>query len=248
MSDPYWHQKHTKKRNRDHVLHALAGGPRSFTQLRNEVGLSKPVLSSHLKDLGNRGDVVKAKEDDRMVYKLAEQAFEIPSLRSLHFEGSVYRGILVELINENEVLVHSTMKETLTQQDVRRKEKTLYWDLKEEYLAEKSELSIVQAIDKWLTPFILFCLVKERQTEVEWTQAVCGLTRKLLNLFGQKNIDKLEEALKNLYSDRVYTYNKLSIFENLNRMFESSEGQKQVYDHFSKVLEEVKRERERIRW
>ena len=246
--DPYWSQKVIKKRNRKTVLHALANGPMPFTQLKEKLGLSKPVLSNHLKHLKERKYVVRGIENDKVVYKLTEQAFEIPSLRSLYFETSVYRRILTEFFNEKEVLIPSTLKEEFTRQNIRVKEKLLYWDLKREYLAQKSEIEIVQAIDKWLAPFILYIIVQQLKSENEWIQAISGLVERIQRVLEQKDVTKLEEALRDVYSDRTSTYNQLSVIENLDTILENTEKRKQVYDYFSDIFKQIEKDRERIRW
>lgn len=196
----YDSQKDIKDTNISKILDALLIQPLSFTELYDQTGLSKPILSKHLKSLKKEGTVSRTIINDRIVYKLTKGAFRLRLLHTLIFKNSAYRRIQRELVKDREAYIS---KETVMYQDKERREGFVSLELDPKFIAEKSDFQIIQAVDKWLTPIILYAMIQELRTGNDWTKIVYGLSQKLVELIKLKDISKFEETLRTIYSERL---------------------------------------------
>ena len=55
------------------MLYALSEGPRNVTELTNELGISQPTASRHLKVLRERGLVQTTRQGTTVTYHLADK-------------------------------------------------------------------------------------------------------------------------------------------------------------------------------
>lgn len=82
------------------ILYALNEKPQNVTELTQEMNLSQPTISRHLKVLRERGLVTSVRTGTVITYHLADsrliQALDL--LRSVMYERLAYQ---VNLINEN---------------------------------------------------------------------------------------------------------------------------------------------------
>ena len=240
--DPFWLQKSTRNRSQRKIFSVLLEGARTFTQLRTETGLSKPVLSDHLKALREQGAIEKAIENDKVVYRRTKGALKLPLLQILLFEDGVYGRLQRELSDEREAYVH---KVKVTYQDEKRRERYHSLELSPQIVGKISESELIQAIDKWLTPSILYAILQELKTGHGWTKAVEGLTQKLVFLLKQKDIQRFEDILRSEYSRRLankYFFlpsEKIPILESLDDILEFIEVHKEIETE----MEESRRKR-----
>jgi DNA-binding transcriptional ArsR family regulator len=79
------------------MLYALSDGPRNVTEITNELGLSQPTASRHLKILRERGLVHTVKQGTTVTYHLSDlrliQALDL--LRAVMRERLAYRASLI---------------------------------------------------------------------------------------------------------------------------------------------------------
>jgi hypothetical protein len=99
-------------------------------------------------------------------------------------------------------------------------------------LKEKSEVELLDAFDKWLSPIVLCSVIQQIKTSRVWTEPVQGIVRRILNLVKQKDIGKFEEALKTLHSDR---------FDSFQMVFERVEREKSIHAHFDELFDSYER-------
>ena len=86
------------------VLYALSEGPLNVTELTNELGVTQPTTSRHLKVLRDRGLVHTTRQGTTVTYHLADkrliQALDL--LRSVMRDGLNQRvSLMNELTQEN---------------------------------------------------------------------------------------------------------------------------------------------------
>lgn len=86
--------------NRIMILYALSQSPRNVTELCNELSMSQPLVSRHLKVLRERGMVTTRRMGTIIEYALADdrliQALDL--LRAVMRDGLTKRAELVEAI------------------------------------------------------------------------------------------------------------------------------------------------------
>lgn len=84
------------------LLYALDEKPRNVTELSNELSLSQPTTSRHLKILRERGLVQFERQGTTITYKLADHRLieALDLLRSLLRDRLNYRANLMEEITE----------------------------------------------------------------------------------------------------------------------------------------------------
>lgn len=84
------------------MLYALAERPLNVTDLANQVGISQPAASRHLKVLRERGIVRAQRQGANVAYNLEDtrliQALDL--LRQVMRDGISYRASLIETENE----------------------------------------------------------------------------------------------------------------------------------------------------
>ena len=81
------------------MLYALSEGPRNVTELTNELGISQPTASRHLKVLRERGLVQTTRQGTTVTYHLSDPRL----IQALDLLRSVMRDRLTQrasLINE----------------------------------------------------------------------------------------------------------------------------------------------------
>jgi len=201
--------------------------------------ISSPTLSNHLTKLRKQGFVVKELEEDitekdRQIYKLTEKASNLPEVQNLFFEIIAYHRILRELIESGEPIQFST-------KELKRgeRERLIYWGLGSAYLKKKSEYEIVKALDKWLSPIVIFSIIQELKGKTNFTESIQGLIKKLLDVVKQKDLTKIEEALNQIYSQKT-DFDNVSIMDSLEDIISHVEKQKMVDEHFNKIFREYK--------
>lgn len=82
------------------ILYALSQGPRNVTELCNEMGISQPLVSRHLKVLRERGMVTTRRLGTIIEYALADERLvqALDLLRAVMRDGLTKRAELVEAI------------------------------------------------------------------------------------------------------------------------------------------------------
>ena len=87
--------------NRILLLYALSQSPRNVTELCNELEMSQPLVSRHLKVLRERGMVTSERRGTAIVYSLGDvrliQALDL--LRAVMHDGLTKRAELVNAIS-----------------------------------------------------------------------------------------------------------------------------------------------------
>lgn len=82
------------------ILYALSQSPRNVTELCNELSMSQPLVSRHLKVLRERGMVTTKRQGTNILYILADdrliQALDL--LRAVMRDGLTKRAELVEAL------------------------------------------------------------------------------------------------------------------------------------------------------
>lgn len=84
------------------MLYALDEKPRNVTELSNELNITQPTASRHLKILRERGLVLFERQGTTLTYKLADQRLidALDLLRSVLRDRINYRATLMEEILE----------------------------------------------------------------------------------------------------------------------------------------------------
>lgn len=79
------------------ILYALSEGPRNVNELANELVITQPNTSRHLKALRERGLVLSTKQGTTVIYQLADPRVldAIDLLRTIMRERIAYRASLV---------------------------------------------------------------------------------------------------------------------------------------------------------
>ena len=79
------------------ILYALSEGPRNVNELTNELAITQPNTSRHLKALRERGLVHSTKQGTTVTYQLADPRIldAIDLLRTIMRERIAYRASLV---------------------------------------------------------------------------------------------------------------------------------------------------------
>jgi ArsR family transcriptional regulator len=80
------------------ILYALAGNPRNVTELTNELQVTQPTISRHLKVLRERGLVQTARSGTSITYSLADTRLidAIDLLRAVMRDRIAYHANLIE--------------------------------------------------------------------------------------------------------------------------------------------------------
>ena len=82
------------------ILYALSQSPRNVTELCNELSMSQPLVSRHLKVLRERGMVTTKRQGTNILYILADdrliQALDL--LRAVMRDGLTKRAELIEAL------------------------------------------------------------------------------------------------------------------------------------------------------
>ena len=245
MEDPYKYQKLIAETNRRRIVRSLGlYGPGSFTEIKNELGMSKPVLSGHLKHLKKKGVITRVWG----LYQLTDQASQTyPSLRTIYFEVRAYRQMMNELLKPGEPL-----RFVARERPIGPGEALLYADLHPEsidrILKGISESELAEAFDKWMTPIILSLVVREIRDGEKWTDAVHGILDRIRRVVREKDrtidVSRFEGALKRLYSTRVvqlFPADGVSVLECLDGVFEQIEKRKQIDELFSELFEKYRK-------
>lgn len=86
--------------NRIMILYALSQGPRNVTELCNELNMSQPLVSRHLKVLRERGMVTTKRLGTIIEYALADDRLieALDLLRAVMRDGLTKRAELIEAI------------------------------------------------------------------------------------------------------------------------------------------------------
>ncbi len=223
--DPFWAQKDTENNNRDEILRLLYERSLTFTELRKKIGLSKPVLSKHLKSLRQDRKIEKDLENEKVVYRLSKGAYTLPPIQQLRFEIATYLSIQTELTMDREAYVQRSAS---TYPDEDTLEELVYVELKPESISAITSVEIVQAVDKWLTPIILYSILSELKTGKDFTKAACGLIQRITQLFKRKgDLVRFEDILRQKYSDRLteryvsIPSKQITIIEMLDKVLEN---------------------------
>ncbi len=77
------------------MLYSLSDAPRNVTELTNELGISQPTVSRHLKVLRDRGLVHAVKQGTVVTYHLSDQRL----IQALDLLRSVMRDRLLQRAN-----------------------------------------------------------------------------------------------------------------------------------------------------
>ena len=77
------------------ILYSLDEQPRNVTELTNEIGLSQPTISRHLKVLRDRGLVNSARQGTTITYQIADKRL----IQALDLLRSVLRDRIVHNAN-----------------------------------------------------------------------------------------------------------------------------------------------------
>jgi DNA-binding transcriptional ArsR family regulator len=88
--------------NRILILYALSQGPRNVTELCNELNMTQPLVSRHLKILRERGMVTTERRGTVIIYSLGDNRLieALDLLRAAMREIMTRRAALVEAIAE----------------------------------------------------------------------------------------------------------------------------------------------------
>ena len=232
--DPRWAQKRIKRQNRELILSTLYNSPMTFTELTKKLGLSKPVVSEHLNDLKEQGQIVRDVIRDKIVYVLTSKALKLPFMHTLLFEDGAYNRIARELTRDRDAY---DMKERLLYYDTRRLELFNYHELTPKFIAETSERNIIEAIDKCLTPIVLYAILQELKTDQQWSKTIDNVLQKLIELIRQKDVGKFEKELREKYSERLtpkYHFlpsEKIPVIESLDLLLDRIKGE-ELIDEF----------------
>lgn len=86
--------------NRIMILYALSQSPRNVTELCNELNMSQPLVSRHLKVLRERGMVTTNRMGTIIEYALADKRIieALDLLRAIMRDGLTKRAELIEAI------------------------------------------------------------------------------------------------------------------------------------------------------
>jgi len=86
--------------NRILILYTLAQGPRNVTELCNELSISQPLVSRHLKVLRERGMVSAERHGAVVIYRLGDERL----VQALDLLRAVMRDILAKRAELAEVI------------------------------------------------------------------------------------------------------------------------------------------------
>ena len=80
------------------ILYALSDGPRNVTELTNELSISQPTISRHLKVLRERGLVHTVRSGTTITYYLTDQRLiqAIDLMRAVMRDRIAHRANLIE--------------------------------------------------------------------------------------------------------------------------------------------------------
>ena len=83
------------------LLYALADAPRNVSELTQELGVSQPTISRHLKNLRDRGLVVATRQGAMVQYTLADRRVidALDILRNIMRDGIQKRASFIEEIS-----------------------------------------------------------------------------------------------------------------------------------------------------
>lgn len=238
--EKFQYQRKRASTNREKIIkELLLKNEMKNKELIESVVIAAPTLSHHLKKLRKEGVVdvklvKKLKGKDEKLYFLTEKANKLPEVRNLFFEIAMYHKILRELCESGEPIRFST-------NEMRSgfRERLIYWDLSSEYLENKSEYEIVEALDKWLSPIVVFAIIQELKGKTNFTETIQGLIEKLIEVVEKKELTKLEEALNQVYSKKI-DFDDVSIMKSLEEIINNVEKQKMVDELFDKNFREYK--------
>lgn len=71
--EPFHAQKDTKSRNRRAIINILKENPSTFSELHDKSGLSRPILTQHLKELSKEQMITREISGRRIVYSLTQR-------------------------------------------------------------------------------------------------------------------------------------------------------------------------------
>jgi len=84
--DTFQYQRKKKQESEEKIINALGGKERRFTELLRRTGLSRPVLSAHMKRMQKEGKVKKIRQkNQRPRYKLVAGALKHGYIRRILF-------------------------------------------------------------------------------------------------------------------------------------------------------------------
>jgi DNA-binding transcriptional ArsR family regulator len=80
------------------LLYALADGPRNVSEMTQELGVSQPTISRHLKNLRDRGLVIATRQGAMVQYTLADRRVidALDILRSIMRDGIQKRASFID--------------------------------------------------------------------------------------------------------------------------------------------------------
>jgi len=202
--EPY--QKSKQRENRNNILYNIDKtgefGIR-FMNLKREVGLPKSVVWDHLHELQSGGDVAKFLRNGRPHYRTTDQGRKKRGIQPFTFgEGCIY-WIQRELDKERQASF-TKIRGIWTLEDSNS-----------QFIANKSESGIIEAVSKWLTPIVLWTIMLEWKTGNEWTKAVHSVIKELFELIKQKDKKNFEEALIAKYKEEIVHLEEIRIWMGL---------------------------------
>jgi len=94
--DTFQYQREKKRESEEKIIHALGGKELRFTELQKKTGLSKPVLSAHLKRMQKEGKIKRIKlRNRRPHYRLIAGA-----LKHGHIRRTLFSVLSTQMFND----------------------------------------------------------------------------------------------------------------------------------------------------
>ncbi len=178
-------------RTKERIIEILGKEPysRRFTDLKNELNISKPVLAEHLNTLKKEGKITYDKVGKEVYYMLTDKAWERLETRISLFSSTITSYINGEL--------------TAWTDDVKK-------------LQKLSEKELLTELARKISASILFAQIKSAETNQEWHKAAEHFARDTDALIKRRiiypefdhkiwnkplsQIDKLKPKIARLYS------------------------------------------------
>lgn len=185
----YWAQKDIKKRSQEKIISSLIDSPKTFKELVEKTGLSKPILSKHLTELKKKGDLIRNVINDRVVYKITDKAKEKGYVRRIQFEAITYNEIILELINlsKNKLKVFPPPLDLLSE---------------DEQIKIASEF--VNIIDRWITPIAFYLMLKRKETKENWSlKPLQNAISDIIGFYVPPHFETFKKVLKQKYPQQI---------------------------------------------
>jgi len=183
---------------KEQIIKWLRNGPLRFSDLKNSLRISKPVLSEHLKKLEKKEIIFFQRRGREVYYSLMAKAWESPEIRVLSFTS----------------LIHTFIKSSLTD-----------WGKDDKKLHEVSEKDLLRELARKISAAILFTQIKSAETNQDFTRSLSRfatdntlikrriiypdfdekISNKPLMQFGnlKSKINRLYHALRELYPQEM---------------------------------------------